>query len=199
MNITHIRKLVCDKLSMVDTRVYYNNLPLVLETGYLPAPFGRAENGLVQLELVDCTIWRKLTTFFTDSITFIRTDGQSNKDYIHIHVFNCPIFNADGQLLTDVDLTTPFKANYLLDLSTIGYHHDKPYLSIKVLQVRLLEINDLPPGMVIYHDIESYRTAVQVGHLDESQEAEREAMADKELSHQIDPKSWSDVNELMLS
>jgi hypothetical protein len=189
MNIIHIRKLEYEKLNIAGSHINYNDKPLILESGYLPAPFGRADNGLVQLELLEHGNWQHLATALPGGIILIRKDEQSNKDYIHIHVFdNCPVFDADGGLLQEVDLTVPFKATYLLDISTIGYHGDhKPYLSIKVLQVRLLELNSLPIGMAIYHDIQSFRNALHQAP---------DYLVDQTCC-EAGPVTWSDTNELL--
>lgn len=185
MNIVHVRKLDNTLLNIDNDRIYYNKKPLLIESGYLTAPFGRADNFLVQLELLDSSNWSVIESILPEGATLIRNDEQSNKEYLHIHVFNnCPIFDADGQLLHDVDLTVPFRATYLLDMSTIGYHGDhKPYLAVKVLQIRLRTINSLPPGMVIYYDLESFR--------------QNQRIDTNIIDNEDRPVTWSDVNELL--
>jgi hypothetical protein len=185
-------------------RFYYNNKPLIVQTGLVVFPYGisdvnklrfqLSETGMSKLNTLDEMVEEEARVHAMDHI---KITSSSSGGWLNITVGPWTRFFDSNKAQVDFNdgsLSSEFTGSLLLDVSKIATVDDKLMLSITVNQVLIRVQNQLPQGCKIFTNVSDLRQ-----FLDECVNAKVNANPETGGVEEMlgDASLDSDVNELL--
>lgn len=150
-------------------RFYYNNKPLIVQTGLVVFPYGisdvnklrfqLSETGMSKLNALDEMVEEEARVQSMDHIKLI-SSSASSAGWLNITVGPWTRFFDSNKAQVDFNdgsLSSEFTGSLLLDVSKIATVDDKLMLSITVNQVLIRVQNQLPQGCKIFTNVSDLR------------------------------------------